>query len=287
MQAAVIGLGAIGSGAATSLLRAGIETIGCDLVEEARERFIAAGGQAVETPEAAVAKADVVLVFVVNAAQARSVLFGTRGAVSAARLGAVFVLCATMPPAETKRLAADLTAAGMGVIDAPLSGVVAQAETGELTVLASGAPGAFDKAGAALDAIARRVFRLGDEPGVGSQYKMVAQVLTGVHTAALAEAMVLAADQGLDLATVSEIFVGAGADGRSTQIATGAYAVLAAVDTLVKDLGIAAAEADAEKLPLSHAALTLFEAAAAEGLGQSSDATVAQVLAKRAGVTLP
>ncbi|MEM9780299.1 MAG: NAD-binding protein, partial [Pseudomonadota bacterium] len=242
-------------------------------------------------PAEAAAKADVVFVFVVNAQQAQSVLFGTRGAVSAAPLGTVFVICATIPPAEAERLAADLTAAGMGVLDAPVSGGAAKAEMGEMTIIASGASAAFDKAGPALDAISTQVFRLGEAPGAGSKVKMINQLLAGVHIAAMAEAMVLAKREGLDLQTVYDVIrVSAGSswmfENRGPQVVGGDYTPYSAVDIFVKDLGIVTQTAGEVELPLTGAALALFEEASAAGLGREADAAVAKTLAQKSGVDL-
>lgn len=294
MKAAVIGLGSMGYGAAVSLLRAGIETTGCDMVEERVERFVAQGGQGADSPAAAAKGAEVILVFVVNASQARGVLFGTQGAVAAADLGTVFVLNATMAPQEAETLAADLHAAGMMAIDAPVSGGVARSEAGELTVIASGPEAAFQKAGPVLDAISSKLFRLGDKAGMGSRMKMVNQLLAGVHVAAMAEAMVLAAREGLDLDTVFEVITQSTGnswifENRGAQVLKGDYTPHSPVDVFVKDLGIVTGTADAADVEtaLSDAALSLFRQASEGGLGRQADAAVAKVLAERAGVKLP
>ncbi|MFX9065700.1 NAD-binding protein, partial [Acinetobacter baumannii] len=77
--------------------------------------------------------------------------------------------------------------------------------SGELTVLASGEPAAFAKARPALDAMAGKVYELGDEAGIGAAFKMVNQLLAGVHIAAASEAMTFAGRLGLDLAKVYEV----------------------------------------------------------------------------------
>lgn len=294
MRAAVIGLGSMGQGAARSLLRAGIETAGCDIRPEAAAALADAGGRAAATPAQAAAGADVVFVYVVNAAQSDAVLFGKDGAAAAAVAGTVFLLCATMPPADAERLAARLADAGMLAIDAPVSGGSARAASGEITVMASGPAAAFDRAGPALDAVAARVFRLGERPGDGSRMKMINQLLAGVHIAAAAEAMVLAASQRMDLAQVLEVIsTCAGTswmfENRGPHIVAGDWTPHSAVDIFVKDLGIVTGAADAAgcPVPLSQTALDLFRAASDAGMGRLDDAAVARVLARRAGVALP
>lgn len=291
---AVIGLGSMGWGAAASLRRAGLAVNGVDLRAAVRARFEAEGGSAFETAAAATRTAGAVVVFVTSAAETEAVVFGAGGAMETARPGTLFLLCPTMPPSAAAAIAGRLADAGMLVIDAPVSGGTARAQTGELTVMASGSAAAFDRAEPLLAAIATRVFRLGETPGAGSKVKMINQLLAGVHIAAAAEALTLARAAGLDLATVYDIIrVSAGNswmfENRGAHIVAGDYAPASAVDIFVKDLGIVSGEAAAAgaDVPLAAAALALFREASAAGLGRADDAAVAMVLARRAGIRLP
>lgn len=292
LTAAVIGLGSMGWGAAVSLLRAGIATNGVDIRDFVLERFTAEGGTSYSSAGAASVEADVVFVFVVNGAQAEEVLFGKNGAVSTARPGTVFVTCVTMEPSRAIEIAARLGAAGMLAIDGPVSGGSAKALTGEMTIMASGAQAAFEKAAPALDAIASKVYRLGDHAGKGSQVKMINQLLAGVHIAAAAEAMTLGAKMGLDLAMLHEVIGECAGNSwmfgnRGKHIVDGDYTPHSAVNIFVKDLGIVTGEAGSHPTPLSDAALALFKEAANAGMGLEDDAAVAKLLARKGGVTLP
>ena len=291
--ATVIGLGSMGWGAALSLLRAGFHVKGVDIRDEVLKRFRAEGGEAFSAPADA-GKSDVVFVFVVNSDQAREVLFGPKGAVHNAAPGTVFLLCVTMAPSATVDIAAKLEAAGMAVIDAPVSGGYQKALTGEITVMGSGADAAFAKAAPALDAVAAKVFRLGEELGLGSKVKMINQLLAGVHIAAAAEALTLAAKVGLDLQTVFDVIrVSAGSswmfENRGPHIVDGDYTPRSAVNIFVKDLGIVTGEAaDAGgSTPLTEAALALFSQASEAGFGLEDDAAVAKILASRSEIALP
>ena len=181
LNAAVIGLGSMGWGAAISLLRAGVPTTGVDIASQVLQRFQAEGGRSASTPAEAAAEADVIFVFVVNADQTEQVLFGPNGAVANARAGTVFLLCVTMPPSASIALCDRLTASGMQPIDAPVSGGSVKALAGEMSIMASGDPKAFERAAPALEAITSKVFRLGNTPGMASQVKMINQLLAGVH----------------------------------------------------------------------------------------------------------
>lgn len=291
--ASVIGMGSMGWGAAVSLLRAGFRVKGVDIRADVLDRFRAEGGEAFMTPAEA-GESDVVFVYVVNSAQVESVLFGAEGAVAAARPGTVFLLCVTMAPSATMAIAGKLLNAGMQVIDAPVSGGHLKALAGEITVMGSGSSAAFEAAGDALDAVAAKVFRLGEAPGLGSKLKMINQLLAGVHIAAAAEALALAAKAGLDLQVVYDVIrVSAGGswmfENRGEHIVSGDYTPRSAVNIFVKDLGIVTDEAAREGAvtPLGATALSLFEEAAAAGLGREDDAAVAKVLARRSGILLP
>lgn len=294
LNAAVIGLGSMGWGAAVSLLRAGLPTVGVDLRSEVLTRFEDAGGTTATSPSEAVKNADIAFIFVVNAAQCETVLFGEHGAIAAARPNTIFALCATMPPSDAARLCKRISEAGMCALDLPVSGGSAKALSGEMTLMAAGAPADFDRAAPALDAISAKIFRLGDTPGMGSQVKMINQLLAGVHIAATAEAMTLGAAAGIDLKTLLDVISACAGtswmfENRGPHIVEGDYTPHSAVDIFVKDLGIVASEAQGLgcPTPLTATSLVLFEEASAAGLGGEDDAAVAKILAKKGGVSLP
>jgi 3-hydroxyisobutyrate dehydrogenase len=292
LTAAVIGLGSMGWGAAVSLLRAGIPTRGVDIRPEVLEKFSTEGGTSFPSASDACAGADVVFIFVVSGVQAEDVLFGDGGAVAAAREGTVFVTCVTMEPSRAIDLAARVEAAGMLAIDGPVSGGSAKALTGEMTIMAAGRAEAFNKAEPCLNAIATKVYRLGDEAGKGSQVKMINQLLAGVHIAAAAEAMTLGAKIGLDLGMLHEVIQECAGNSwmfgnRGQHIVDGDYTPHSAVDIFVKDLGIVTGEAGNHPVPLSQTALGLFKEASAAGMGREDDAAVAKLLAGKGGIKLP
>jgi putative dehydrogenase len=293
-RAAVIGLGSMGSGMAGSLLRAGFSVAACDVNPEAVARFRDAGGTEAAHPAAAAQGADVVVSVVVNAAQTEAVLFGENGAAAAMPAGAVFVSSATMDPAVARALAARLQATGRHYLDAPMSGGAARAADGGLTFLASGTPAAFAKARPALDAMAGTLYELGDAAGQGAAFKMINQLLAGVHIAAACEAMSFAAKQGLDLRRVYEVITKSAGnswmfENRVPHILDADYAPKSAVDIFVKDLGIVQDMARAEKypVPVAAAALQMFLMASGAGMGRDDDSSVARLYAQVSGAKLP
>ncbi|MEM9357533.1 MAG: L-threonate dehydrogenase [Pseudomonadota bacterium] len=293
-KAAVIGLGSMGWGAAVSLLKAGIETVGVDIRDNVLEHFSAQGGRITKSPAEAAGGCDAVLVFVVNAEQTETVLFGPDGAVSAAPKGCVFLTCATTPPEFAEQIAGRLIGEGMLVVDAPVSGGAAKALDGDMTIMASGSDEAFEKAKPATDAIANKVYRLGSAAGAGSRVKMINQLLAGVHIAATAEAMTLGIKSGVDPKTLYDVICASAGqswmfENRGPHIVEGDYDPKSAVDIFVKDLGIVTSEGERQAfpLPLAETALQQFKAAQDAGLGRQDDAAVAKIYAKRGNINLP
>lgn len=290
----VIGLGSMGFGAAVTALRRGVTTVGLDTHPPARERFIAEGGAAAESLAALGAQCDAVVVLVVNAAQTEAVLFGPDGAASAMAPGGVILSCATMAPDAARAFEARAQAQGLLYLDAPISGGAARAAAGEMTIMASGAPAAFDKARPVLSAIAAKVYELGDSAGTGAAFKIVNQLLAGVHIAAACEAMTFAAAMGLDLGRVYEVITASAGnswmfENRVPHILDGDYTPRSAVDIFTKDLGIVSDIGRSMTLPtpIAATALQMFVMTAAAGMGRDDDASVARMLAGLAGLELP
>jgi putative dehydrogenase len=293
-RVAVIGLGSMGFGMATSLKRAGFDVTGCDVSAEAVARFVADGGNGAKTPAEAAKQADIVISVVLNAAQTETIMFGKDGVTETLAKDAVFVSSATMDPEVAKRLAKQLEATGRHYLDAPISGGAQRAAQGELTILASGSPAAFAKARPALDAMAAKLYELGEAAGQGAAFKMINQLLAGVHIAAASEAITFAAKQGLDLQRVYEVITASAGnswmfENRMPHVIAGDYKPRSAVEIFVKDLGIVQDMARNARFPapLASAALQMFLMASASGMGRDDDASVARLYGRISGVRLP
>lgn len=290
----VIGLGSMGMGMAQAMLRKGLPVSGTDLNAEAVRCFAAAGGHSAATPALAASNAHILVTVVVNAAQTEAVLFGTDGAAAAMAKGGVIISSATMSPDDARRLAARAEALGLHYLDAPISGGAAKAAAGALIIMASGTAQAFAVARPALDAMAATVYELGDAAGTGAAFKMVNQLLAGVHIAAACEAMTFAAKLGLDLATVYKVITASAGnswmfENRVPHILDGDYSPRSAVEIFTKDLGIVSDMGRKETLPLSIAAtaLQMFLMTAASGMAKDDDASVARMIARMTGIELP
>jgi L-threonate 2-dehydrogenase len=293
-RVAVIGLGSMGFGMATSLRRKGFDVTGYDVAADAVARFVAEGGSGAKTPADAAKGADIVVCVVLNAAQTETVMFGKDGVLETLAEDAVFVSSATMDPEVAKRLAKQLEATGRHYLDAPISGGAQRAAQGELTILASGSAAAFAKARPALDAMAAKLYELGGAAGQGAAFKMINQLLAGVHIAAASEAITFAARQGLDLQKVYDVITASAGnswmfENRMPNVIAGDYKPRSAVEIFVKDLGIVQDMARNARFPapLASAALQMFLMASASGMGRDDDASVARLYGRISGTKLP
>jgi len=212
------------------------------------------------------------------------VLFGDNGAAGALKKDGLVMQCATVPAAFARALGERLAKRGIGLLDAPMSGGRARAESGELTFMASGSPKAFAAAESILAATSAKVFRLGDAAGIGSLVKTVNQLLAGVHIATAAEAIALAAKAGADTRAVYEVISASAGNSwmfgnRVPHMLDDDYSPLSAVEIFVKDLGLVLNTGHELRLPLPMAAAAhqLFLAAAGAGWGRLDDAAVVKV----------
>lgn len=290
---AVVGLGSMGFGIATSLVRAGHATYGFDLAEDAVTRLVAAGGQAAERGAIA-GEIDTLVLVVLNAKQTEDVLFGADGWVPLMRPGACVIACPTVSPEFAKDMERRCSEVGVHYLDAPISGGSVKAAAGQLSVMASGTDAAFSAARPALDAMAETVFELGDHAGPGSAMKSINQLLAGVHIAAMAEALTFGMTQGITPQQFLEVISKCAGtswmlENRAPHVIAGDYTPHSQVDIWPKDLGIVLDTAKAAKFsaPLTAAALQQFIAASGQGLGRQDDAAVAKVYARNAGLRLP
>ena len=287
----VIGLGAMGSGMAQSLRRAGFDLRVFDAREGVARDFAQGGGTAcASAAELAAASAAVVSV-VVNAAQTEDVLFGSGAVAAAMKPGSVFVMCSTVDPHWSMTMAARLEAMGLHYLDAPISGGAAKAASGQMTMMTAGRPEAYAVCADMLDAMAAKVYRLGDCAGAGSKVKIINQLLAGVHIAAAAEAMALGLREGVDAAALYEVITNSAGnswmfENRMAHVLAADYTPLSAVDIFVKDLGLVLDTARASKfpLPLASTAHQMFMQASTAGFAKEDDSAVIKIFP---GITLP
>lgn len=277
---AFVGLGAMGAPMAENLVRRQFRVTGFDMRAAARDALVAVGGHAAESAKAAAEGAEVLVLMVVNAAQARAVLFEA-GALSVLAPGALVILMATCPPGEVEAIAAEVAKTGRHLVDAPVSGGVSGARGATLTIMVGAPQASFDAARPVLEAMGDKVFHVGQKAGQGAVVKTVNQLLCGVHIAAAAEALSLAEKAGVDGKLLFEIMGGSAASSwmlrdRGPRMHEPEPVVASAVDIFVKDLGIVldAGRAAKTALPLAAAAHQMFLATSGLGHGARDDSQV-------------
>lgn len=287
----VVGLGAMGSGMAQSLRRAGNQVHVFDVREAVAQAFVKDGGVACGSPAELAASCEVIISVVVNAAQTESVLFGAGGCAATMKPGSVFVMCSTVDPNWSIALEARLADLGLLYLDAPISGGAAKAASGEMTMMTAGSPKAYAMCEPMLNAMAGKVYKLGDSAGAGSKVKIINQLLAGVHIAAAAEAMALGLREGVDPAALYEVITHSAGnswmfENRMAHVLAADYTPLSAVDIFVKDLGLVLDMARASKfpLPLSSTAHQMFMQASSAGFAKEDDSAVIKIFP---GITLP
>jgi 3-hydroxyisobutyrate dehydrogenase len=277
---AFVGLGSMGLPMATNLVARGFPVRGFDVRQPGLDALARAGGTAARSAREAIAGADVLVLMVVNAAQAEQVLFAD-GALAALTQGGIVVLMATCPPSAVERMAARVLDADCRFVDAPVSGGVAGAQAGTLTIMAAAPKQTFEAARPVLAGVGDKIFHVGERPGQGAMVKTVNQLLCGVHIAVAAEALSLAAKVGVDLGLMLEIVGSSAASSwmlrdRGPRMLQADPEVTSAIDIFVKDLGIVleAGRDTKAALPLAALAHQMFLAVAGRGDGNVDDSQV-------------
>ena len=281
-----IGLGAIGAPMARALAGAGLPVTAYDLFPAAREA-IAEVAATTETAREAARGADVVAVMVATPDQLEAVLFGEEdGIAGELTAGTVLLIMSTVGPAALDATAARLEGTGVRIVDAPVSGGAARAADGDLLVMVGGAESDVAASRPVLDALASSAPVVGPRPGDGQRFKIVNQLLCGVHIAAAGEALALADSMGLDLRQVHEV-LGTGAAAsfmfgdRGARMVEGAYDdVRSALTIFVKDMGLVAEAAEQvdQQVPLATAAQQLYRRGSELGWDRRDDSIVYRVL---------
>ena len=286
---AIVGTGRMGSAMARALARAGHEVIvqnrtrsSCEaLAGEIRARIA-------DTPAEAARAADVTITMVADDPAVRSVFTGPAGLVEGAHEGGVLVDMSTVLPDTIRSVADAVRSTGSGILDAPVSGSVALAESGTLTLMVGGEAADLERARPALDSLAKTIFHLGPL-GAGAGMKLAVNTVIFGLNGALAEGLVLAEAAGVDRALAYDV-IASGAAGapyvgyKRAQFVEPETAPVAFTLALTeKDLRLITetAEALGQPLPQTAVNLDLVRAASTDGRAGRDFAAVADELRSR------
>lgn len=288
----VIGIGNMGLAMALRLRDLGRAVVVRD-IDAAREALaLEAGCRVAADPAAVAAACHAVIVAVIDAAQAREVLFGPRGAAGSGSAARTVVLCPTIAAEDTAAIAAELARAGMACIDAPMSGGPQRAREGTMSLMVACDDAVFAQHQSLLQQLADPVFRVGTRPGDGARTKLVNNLLAAVNLAGAAEALALAVRLGLDPAVTLAVIERSSGQSwigseRMRRALAGDTRVGAHVELLAKDsrLAVAAARGCAAATPVGDAAAAAFVRALAAGLGRDDDSVLWRWLLEAGGGT--
>ena len=288
-----IGLGAIGAPLVEAIADGGHELVVHDRNERAVEPAVARGAIGAASPAEVSSLADVVFVSLPYPDVVRTVALEPGGLIEGTRMR-TFVDLSTTGSIVAEEVAEGLGNAGVGVLDAPVSGGVAGARARTLAVMAAGPAPVFDRVRPLLELFAGSVFHVGPTPGQGQVAKLLNNLLSATALAITSEAMALAVTAGLDPATLIEVFnAGTGRNSATVtkfpdQVLTGKFASGFRLELMAKDLELCVAEARAKRLPLQLGELVqrLWTQAAEEADASADHTEVVRFFERLSGVAV-
>ena len=271
---AFVGLGIMGAPMARNLLAAGHEVIGVNRSRPAVDRLVQAGGRAGGSLAEAVAAAEVVITMLPDSPDVESVALGDGGIYATAKPGTLHVDCSTIRPDVAVRLAAEGSARGLAVVDAPVSGGEAGAVEGTLSIMAGGAEADVERSRPLLAAMGRTIVRVGPA-GAGQTVKAANQLLVAGTIELVAEAIVFLEAHGVDTAAAVEVLSGGLAGsailtGKAPKMIARDFTPGFRIELHHKDMGIvtSAAREAGVAIPLGSHVAGLIAALHAQGHGR-------------------
>lgn len=282
----VLGIGRMGGSMARALAAAGFEVVCWNRTPAAAEALAAElGGRVVPRPADVAAAADICVSMLADGPAVESVFRGPHGLFAGARPGNVLVDSSTVPPATIRGFETDASAAGAGLLDAPVSGSVGLAESGSLTIMVGGQAADLERARPVLDALAKTVFHMGPL-GSGAAMKLAVNALIFGLNEAVAEGLVLAEASGIDRSLAYDVLTASAAGApfvgykRAAFLEPDSTPVAFALDLAAKDLRLIGELARDVGVPMPQAITNLeaVTAASAGGHGDRDFSTVAEYL---------
>ncbi len=245
-----IGLGIMGSRMAARLISAGHSLVVHDLSEAAVADLVAKGASAAKSAAEAASRSDVVVLSLPTPNVVEAVLTGPGGVIEGTR-AKIVIDTSTTGSQVIARAAPSLAENGITLIDAPVSGGVAGAANGTLTVMVGGDTATVDAVRPILEIIGTNVMHMGDKPGLGQAMKLVNNMLSAAGTLAAMEVLVVGAKAGLDPQKMLDVINTSSGRCFGTEvkipecILPGTFPMRFSTDLLHKDVSLGVAEAEA------------------------------------------
>ena len=292
MRYGFVGLGHLGRHLAGSLAKAGFDLTVNDLDKANAEALIASGAKWADDPQAVAGQVDCVITCLPSPKISETVLTGSRGILSGLKPGGTWIEMSTLDHNEVTRLAAVAAEKGVRMMEAPVTGGVHKAASGEITVIAGGDKDLFELHKPALEAMGGEIFHAG-ELGKAAVIKVITNMLAFIHLIAAGEALMLAKKGGIDLTDAFNIIKASSGNSfvhetESQVILNGSYNINFTMDLAVKDLGFALGFGREFGVPLDlagQAMQTFIRARSAYG-GQAWSSQVVKLLEDATGTDL-
>jgi len=265
---------------AVNLIKAGHRVKAFDLVPAAVQAAAQAGAEATASAAQAVHGAELVITMLPASRHVEGLYLGEPGLLAEIAAGTLVLECSTIAPESARKVAAAAAAAGIRMLDAPVSGGTGGAAAGTLTFIVGGAAADLEAARPYLQAMGRNIFHAG-EPGAGQVAKICNNMLLGILMAGTAEALALGVANGLDPKVLSDIIAKSSGRNWATELynpwpgvmenvpSSKGYAGGFGVDLMLKDLGLAAEASmhSRSATPLGELARNLYAMLSARGHG--------------------
>jgi len=281
---ALLGVGRMGAPMAARLVDAGFTVRLWNRSSARVLPLVEAGASGAATPAEAVTGADLVITMLPDGSSVEAVMRGPDGALTATSTGTIWLQMSSVGVEWADRLAAMSADAGVGYVDAPVSGSVGPAETGTLLILASGPDDLQDAVAPVLDVLGRQTVWLGSA-GAGSRAKLVLNNWLVDLVESVVEALHFSEALGLDPHLVVDMLDGAPigspyAVAKARLMLAGEFAPSFALKHAVKDAGLAleAAEASGTDLRVTASFIEPWRRAVAEGSGDQDVAAAYECL---------
>ncbi len=290
MNVAFIGMGTMGTAMALNLLKAGHALTVHNRTREREEPLAQAGARRADSPQEAARDADIVIICVSDTPDVEAVVLGENGVIHGAKPGAVVVDMSTISPSATRRMAAQLAAKGIRMLDAPVSGGSEGAQKGTLTIMVGGEADAVAQAMPVLAAMGRSITHVGPA-GSGQLTKAINQVIISGVYLAVAEGMALGLKAGLDMEKVVQALAGGAAGSwvlnfRSANMIKNEYPLGFRVRLHRKDVAIAmqAARELGVFLPATALVEQIENGLIAQGYGDEDMSAMARLIRRQSGL---
>ena len=289
-----IGCGRMGLPMARRLLAMGSSVHAFDVAPAALEAVITVGAVRTASPAEAAREATIVITMLPDPPAVEGAAHGEDGVLAGLRPGALWIEMSSSTPATTRALAGAARERGAELLDAPVSGGVAGAEAGTLTIMAGGEEALLDRARPLLDELGAEIVHVGDRPGDGDAAKTINNMLSATNLAAAAEALSLGVRAGLDPERLmSCVNGGTGASNASQnkvagQVLTGRFASRFTIGQYLKDLRIAlglAADHDVPA-PVNSTACSVWTSHAARGAAGDDHTRLVDLVLRDAGLEM-